>query len=121
MNLAIIIADDSDYRKTFINILKLFFIDTKFILAESGKEGFQIIKKRIPDLVFVDISLPGENGLEVIKQIRKAYPELTLVCMANDDLSEYRKAAEECGANLFLSKSSSTASEIHELVESIIS
>ncbi len=59
-----------------------------------------------PDLVFIDIQLPGINGLELTRIIRARRPNAIIVILSNHDLTEYREAAYENGANYYVSKNS---------------
>jgi DNA-binding NarL/FixJ family response regulator len=65
----------------------------------------------------MDIQLPGENGLEVTKIIKALFPDTKVVILTSYDFPEYREVARASGAYRFLSKGSSTADEIQELVE----
>ena len=60
-----------------------------------------------PKIVFMDIRLPGENGLELTKKIKKNYPDVIIVVITSYDLPEYRQAARESMADYFLPKGSS--------------
>jgi DNA-binding NarL/FixJ family response regulator len=67
----------------------------------------------------MDIKLPGENGLELTRRIKARYPEIRVIMLTSYDFPEYREAAGRCGAYGFLSKGSSTAEEIQDLVEGL--
>ncbi len=71
-------------------------------------------------MIFMDIKLPGENGLEVTKKVKKKYPEMIVIILTYHDSPEHREAAVQCGANYFLPKSTSTE-EVLELVQSVLS
>jgi DNA-binding NarL/FixJ family response regulator len=71
-----------------------------------------------PDLIFMDIKLPGESGLELTKKIREGHPDIIIIILTSYDLLEYREAAVRYGANAFVSKNSSTEKEIATLVNS---
>ena len=45
-----------------------------------------------PKIVFMDIRLPGENGLELTKKIKKNYPDIIIVILTSYDLPEYRQS-----------------------------
>lgn len=72
-----------------------------------------------PDLIFMDIKLPGENGLELIRKIRVSNSEVKIIILTSHDLPEYREAAKAGGADYFLTKASSKASEIFTLVDNL--
>ena len=87
--------------------------------AEDGEEALEKIEAAVPHLVFMDIKLPGENGLEVTRKIKARYAEIRVVILTSFDLPEYREAAKQHGADYFLSKEASTREDILTLVESI--
>jgi len=89
--------------------------------SAGGKEILQKIDLRRPDLIFMDIKLPGESGLELTRKIKTDHPTIIIIILTSYDLPEYREAAREHGADYFLSKGSSTGEEILALVESILS
>jgi len=60
-----------------------------------------------PKIVFMDIRLPGENGLELTKKIKKNYPDIIIIILTSHDLPEYRQAARESMADYFVPKGSS--------------
>ncbi len=74
-----------------------------------------------PNLILMDIKLPGESGLELTKQIKDKFPSTIVIVLTNYDFPEYRVAAYESAADYFLGKGSSTAEEILELVDYILS
>ena len=89
--------------------------------ARDGKEAIQKISNFLPYLVFIDIQLPGKNGLKVTSEIKKSYSDIIVIAFSTYDMPEYRKAANESGANYFLSKGMSSAEDILALVDSILS
>jgi len=89
--------------------------------APDGNEALQKVRAFQPDLVFMDIRLPGETGLVITKKIREYDSKIIIIILTSYDFPEYRQAANEYGANHFLSKHTATGSEVLELVESILS
>ena len=116
-----IIENNAEFRQTLMNLLKSYFDDLKCQEATNGEGAFKKIEELVPDIIFVDIHIQGESGLKLTKKIRKIYPEVILISMSSYDLPEYREAAEQHGADYFLSKSSFDVSEMLEMVDSFIS
>ena len=117
---ALIVEDDETFRLTFIKLLLSRFPQLKVAEAEKGDEALEKMTSFSPDIVFMDIKLPGENGLKVTKRIRIHYPDIPIIILTSYDLPEYRHAARACGANHFTSKHTTSAEEIFSLVESIM-
>jgi len=114
-----LIVEDSDtFREMIKEILHSHFPAMKFEEEPDGRELFSKMEAFHPDIVFMDIRLPGENGLELTKKIKMNHPEITVVILSGYDLPEYRQAALQSKADHFVSKDSKT-SDFVALVESI--
>ena len=117
----LIVENNAIFRQSFKEILCVRFPYMVVDEAADGKEALKKVDIFHPDLIFMDIELPGENGLELTKKIKRYYSKIIIIILANYDLPEYRQAAYQYGANYFISKGSSTREEILTLVESILS
>ncbi len=115
----LIVEDNSLFRRTILDILRNQFPSMVLEEAADGKTALQKIEEEIPDLIFMDIKLPGENGLHLTEHIKKKYPKVIVVVLTSYDWPEYREAAFKFGANYFIMKGSSTNSEILDLIKSI--
>jgi DNA-binding NarL/FixJ family response regulator len=93
----------------------------EIIEATNGQQALQKISSTCPDFIFMDIKLPGENGLELTRRIKADSPQMIIIILTSYDLPEYREAASQYGANYFLSKGSTTKEDILGLVQSILS
>jgi len=89
--------------------------------AKDCKEAIEKVHSFHPDLIFMDIKLPGGDGLQLTKRIKAQYEKIVIIIVTNYDLPEYRQAIYKCGASYFVSKSSSTRDKIVSMVESIVS
>ena len=116
----LIVEDNANFRQTIKEILisKFPFMSIKH--AADGREALLKLANQQTDLIFMDIELPGKNGLVLTKKIKKVYPHTIIIILTHHDLPEYREAAYKNGAQYFLSKESTNANEIVELVESIL-
>ncbi len=89
-------------------------------VATDGGEGLRKVDTFLPDLIFMDIRLPGENGLELTKKIKATYPNVIIFVMTFYNTAEYREAAFRCGADRFLAKTSLDRGELEDLVKSYL-
>jgi len=115
-----LVEDNSSFRQVVKNDLKDQFPSMDIIEAGDGVEAFQKIDSHPPNLIFMDIQLPGENGLELTRKIKADYPEIIVIILTTHDLPEYRESAARNKANYFLSKGSITSDGIFKLVKSIL-
>ena len=116
----LIVEDNATFRQALKEVLHTRFPFMAIGEAEDGEKALQKIEADVPDLIFMDIKLPGENGLQVTQKVKARYPEMIVIILTYCDSPEHRKAANQCGANYFLPKSTSTE-EVVELVQSIVS
>jgi DNA-binding NarL/FixJ family response regulator len=72
--------------------------------ALSGEEAIEQIAQLRPDLVLMDLAMPGINGLEATRQIKMQSDAPCIIILTLSDSSEYRRAAEAAGADGFVSK-----------------
>jgi YesN/AraC family two-component response regulator len=86
--------------------------------AIDGEEALLKVGTLRPNLIFMDIRLPGENGLELTQKIKSLYPKIIVIILTGYDLLEYREASRQY-ADYFFSKDSSTTGNIFTLLESI--
>ncbi len=113
----LIVEDNPFFRQALKRMLLTRFPFLEISEAADGKEAFRKIEKAIPQLIFMDIGLPGEDGIHLTRRIRKFHPRISIVIISNYDTSEYRERAFEAGATSFLSKRSSLPSDIFDTVE----
>jgi len=114
----LIVEDSTVFRQCFRQTLHDRFPSIELHEAADGEEAFQKIETSPPDLIFMDIRLPGENGLELTKKVKARYPNIIVIILTGYDLPEYREFSLQY-ADYFFSKDSSTAENIFALLESI--
>ncbi len=116
----LIVEDNPLFRQTIADIIATQFPSIVLEEAADGKTALEKIEDAAPDLVFMDIKLPGENGLHLTEHIKRKHPEIVVAVLTSYDWPEYREAAYKFGANYFIMKGSSTNQEIVELIESVL-
>src|SRR5213079_2495295 len=101
----IVIVDDHPlFRK---GLEQLIHSDGAFaVCGEAGNapEAMDVIRKLDPDLVIVDLSLPGANGIELIKNIRAEFSKLPILVLSMHDESLYALRALRAGAEGYVMK-----------------
>ena len=116
----LIVEDNPLFCQTILDILSAQFPSMVLEAAANGKTALESIGETLPDLILMDIKLPGENGLHLTQHIKKKHPDVVVVVLTSYDWPEYREAAYKFGANHFMMKGSSTNKEIVELIEFIL-
>jgi DNA-binding NarL/FixJ family response regulator len=119
MLIVLLVEDNRIYREAFKGNLHQYFPVMSIVEAGNAEEALQKIKGTPPDLIFIDIRLPGMNGLQLTQRIKKDFPKIPVVILTGYDLPEYREAAIQYGADGFFVKESLKWEEIEALVKSI--
>jgi DNA-binding NarL/FixJ family response regulator len=103
----VFIADDSlEVRKRIIAMLsdveKIDMIGD----AENVQEAIDTIQELKPDVVILDIRMPGGSGIDVLKEIKKVNHVPVIIMLTNYPYPQYRKTCLDAGADFFFDKSS---------------
>ena len=102
---ALIVEDNAEFSAFLKSLLETRFPSAMILQASDADEALHHLSLSQLDIVLVDISLPGASPPVVI--------------LTNHDLPEYRVAATRLGADRFLSKASSTADQIVNVIEEL--
>jgi two-component system nitrogen regulation response regulator NtrX len=100
--LALIVDDEESIRKTLADV----FEDEGWqsVTAENGKVGLQLFSKRQPDLVLLDVWMPGMDGIETLQKMRHLNPKAPIVIMSGHGTIETAVRATKLGAFDYLEK-----------------
>ncbi|MBF0553329.1 MAG: sigma-54-dependent Fis family transcriptional regulator [Nitrospirae bacterium] len=101
-NSVLIIDDEDGIRET----LSLIFEDEGFSvsLAASAEEGLEFLSKNTPDVIFLDIWLPGMDGIDALDEIRRLYTTIPVIIISGHGKIEQAVKATKIGAYDFLEK-----------------
>src|SRR5262252_9295504 len=115
----IVIVDDHPlFRKGLVELIhsekKHFAICGE---ADNAAEAMDVIRKLNPDLAIVDLSLPGANGIELIKNIRAEFPKLPVLVLSMHDESLYALRAMRAGADGYVMKHEAMANVVQAVHE----
>lgn len=83
--------------------------------AENGKDAIELAAELHPDVVLLDVSMPGVTGLEAALVIRKHNPEVKIILLTLHDSRELVRNAFRAGVNGYLLKTDAEAELIHAL------
>jgi DNA-binding NarL/FixJ family response regulator len=112
----ILIADDhANVRRGLREILLDAFSGARFSEASDGDEVLMQLAVSQPDVLLLDINMPGRSGFEVLKDIKRIYATLPVIMVSVQSESQYALRCLRAGASEYVNKNS--ASE--ELVPAI--
>jgi len=107
----LIIEDDEDVAKILELLVQTLGAEVR--VADDGMTGVELASSEQPDLVLVDIHLPGMNGLDVIRALRTTpkLEGLPIVVITGNSTVEYVRETARLGANDFLVKANVLAGD----------
>jgi DNA-binding NarL/FixJ family response regulator len=112
----ILITDDhANVRRGLRELLVDAFPGTHFSEASNGDEVLAQLVGSQPDVLLLDINMPGRSGFEVLKDVKQIYPQLPVIMVSVQTESQYALRCLRAGATEYVNKNS--ASE--ELVPAI--
>lgn len=106
MNVKTIIVDDSILvRERLVKMLSV--VPGVKVVGEAGNsyEALDVFEKTKPQVAILDIKMPGENGVEVLKKLKKISPSVIVIVLTNYPYTQYRAKCFENGADYFFDKS----------------
>ncbi len=88
--------------------------------ADSGEQLLKLLEHNItPDVIILDIIMPGMGGLEAAQKIKKDYPNIKIILLSAENTQEIINKAIEIGIDGFISKSDTTK-ELANAIKSIV-
>lgn len=87
--------------------------------GENGRDAIAIVKKTLPDLLFLDLVMPIKNGLEVLAEIKETWPDLKIVACSTLDQQHIIDEATNKGVHQYLTKPFSKE-EIELVIDKLI-
>jgi DNA-binding NarL/FixJ family response regulator len=74
--------------------------------AESGEDSVELAGSLAPDLILMDVNLPGIDGLDATRQILAGSDAVVVLLLSTYEEAEYAPRAAECGASAYIPKAS---------------
>lgn len=111
----IIVDDHPLFREGLKTIVSR--ADRYSVIAEAGngKEGVTLGREHQPDIMLVDISMPGKNGIQVIRELKEATPRTRFIVISMHSEADYIVEAFRAGAMGYLVKESAASNLIKGL------
>jgi len=112
----LLVEDNNLFRRTLKESLQVSFPEIAIDEAANGVEALKRVNAFAPDLILMDMRLPGESGLGLTKKIKAIYPDIIIFILTNYDSEECREAASRYGADRYIPKDS--LKRVEELIKS---
>lgn len=116
----VILAEDHELMRAGVRLL-LESLPHVQILAEAGngQEALDLVRRHEPDLLLLDVTLPGMNGLEVAARVRREAPDTRVLMLSMHAAPQYVARALEAGACGYLTKDSAVV-ELRDALTSVL-
>lgn len=116
----ILLADDHTVLSDGLRILIESQVDFQVIaVATDGRQAVRLAQELSPDLVLMDVSMPGLNGIEAARQINSTCPDIQLLMLSMHADMEYVHRALKAGAQGYILKESA-GSEVLQAIRSVL-
>jgi len=105
-NAHVLVVDDHDaVRRSICGLLTNKYPGIDCLEAPNGEEAVELAAAHRPDLVLMDLELPGINGIEATRRVKTASPASRVVIVSIYDTAFHRADALAAGASAYISKS----------------
>jgi DNA-binding response OmpR family regulator len=98
----LMVDDEEDFVKTLAERMQMRDLDSD--VALSGEAALQIVEDQVPDVMVLDLKMPGIDGMEVLRRVRKAYPQVQVVILTGHGSEKDEVEARRLGAFAYLQK-----------------
>jgi len=98
----LLVDDELEFLETLVKRLKKRNLCVQG--AKSGEEALQMLKSEQPDVVLLDVKMPGMDGIETLRQIKKLYPLVEVIMLTGHASMEVAIEGMELGAFDYLMK-----------------
>lgn len=117
----LLIADDEALEREGLEMMvnRMFPEQFEFFHAENGRLAIQTAEEKRPDFIFMDIKMPGIQGIEAAREIRSRNPEIKLVLVTAHDYFSYAKEAVSVGVKEYLLKPAKRE-EVRDILQALI-
>ncbi len=108
-NVRILVVDDqAEFRSRFRSLLEEHEHWQVIAEAENGKSAIELAKELHPDIIFMDISMPGINGIEAARIIHHDFSQIKIIIVTNHANQKLIQKSLQSGASGYLLKNSVT-------------
>jgi DNA-binding response OmpR family regulator len=102
-NMKVLLVDDEEeFVKALAERLKMRDLRSDTVL--DGEEALSFVEDQEPDVMVLDLKMPGIDGMEVLRQVRKVYPNIQVIILTGHGTEKHEEEAKRLGAFDYLEK-----------------
>jgi len=102
----LLVDDEEDYVRTMAERMEMRDVGSR--VALSGEEALQMVAEEPPDVMVLDLRMPGINGMEVLERVKKEHPHVQIIILTGHGSEKEEKEARRLGAFEYLKKPADT-------------
>jgi DNA-binding NtrC family response regulator len=103
----LLVDDEEDYVKTMAERMEMRDVGSR--VALSGEEALQMVEEDAPDVMVLDLRMPGINGMEVLERVKQEHPHVQVIILTGHGSEREEKEARRLGAFEYLQKPADTS------------
>ncbi|NIN73203.1 MAG: response regulator [Gemmatimonadetes bacterium] len=96
------VDDEEDFVRTMAERMEMREVGSE--VALDGEQALQMLEDEVPDVMVLDLRMPGIDGLEVLRRVKKTYPQMAVIIMTGHGSERDEKEARRLGAFDYLTK-----------------
>lgn len=100
----LVVDDHVGVRHTVMDLVSTEFPRCRLLEAGCAEDALTLCGTERPDLIVLDISLPGMDGFEATRRIKRSWPQTVVLMHSSSDMPVYRDASLAAGAAAFIGK-----------------
>lgn len=97
-----LVDDEKDFVQTLSERLRTRSLESS--IAYDGEEALAMLEGEIPDVMVLDLKMPGIDGIEVLRRIKQSHPQVEVIILTGHGSDRERELADELGAFAYLNK-----------------
>lgn len=109
----LLVDDEDEFVKSLSERMQMRNLETD--VALNGEQALKLVDEEIPDVMVLDLKMPGIDGMEVLRRVRKTYPDVQVIMLTGHGSEKDEKEARRLGAFEYLQK----PTEMDKLLETI--
>jgi len=98
----LLVDDEREFVETLADRLKMRDLDAA--IANHGEEALDAVKREEPDVIVLDLKMPGIDGIEVLKRVKAAYPNVEVIILTGHGSRKDEETARKLGAFDYVNK-----------------
>jgi DNA-binding response OmpR family regulator len=98
----LLVDDEKDYVLTLSERLQLREMEVDAVF--DGEQALEYLERELPHVILLDLRMPGMGGMEVLRQVRRRFPQVAVVILTGHGSEKDRQEALELGAVDYLQK-----------------